>query len=152
MITTLVQNVQNIGCRMCRMLGISRKTCLVKVEMDRMCRKMDNISNTQQVFFEIPNNLHILHQSSNQILISSNILHILSISTLARQVFLEISNILHILHPIFCTFCTKVVIDYWKHPTFCTFCPYQIWKCKFSLKYPTFCTFCTLHSAHSAPK
>ena len=25
-----VQNVQNIGCRMCRMLGISRKTCIFK--------------------------------------------------------------------------------------------------------------------------
>ena len=25
---------------MCRMLGISRKTCLLKVEMDRMCRML----------------------------------------------------------------------------------------------------------------
>ena len=43
MITTLVQNVQNVGCRMYNMLGFSRKTLLVKVEMDRMCRMLDDI-------------------------------------------------------------------------------------------------------------
>ena len=42
--TTLVQNVQYVGCRMFRMLVILRKTCLVKVEMDRMCRMLEYIS------------------------------------------------------------------------------------------------------------